>query len=167
MTIKSLKIWDTEDPYIGSSAGARLTNFRNGLSGDYDGDLAHLMGFGGGGGVAYLDVLCNKYYGVGYSGVSSTFNDVPTYSWTVMVLAHEVGHNLGSPHSHDCVWGPDGTQAIDCCAAHWNSAYDSCGGGCNAEPYLPTNGGTVMSYCHGVGGVGINLNNGFGQYPGD
>lgn len=24
-----------------------------------------------------------------------------------------------------------------------------------------------MSYCHGVAGVGINLNEGFGKYPGD
>jgi len=123
------------------------------------------MGYEGRGGVAWLNVLCNKHYGFGYSGVSKSFNNVPTYSWTVMVLAHEVGHNLGAHHSHACVWGPNGDKAVDCCAPHANSGYDECWNGCNADPYLPTNGGTVMSYCHM--NAGINLNEGFGEWPGN
>lgn len=121
MTISSIKIWDTKDPYGSGNSVSRLYAFVDGLKGVYDGDLAHLMGFGGGGGVAYLNVLCEKTYSLGFSGVDTTFNDVPTYSWTIGVLAHEVGHNLGAPHTHDCVWGPNGNQAVDCCAAAWSS----------------------------------------------
>jgi hypothetical protein len=165
MAIKTLKIWDVEDPYTSRNTVGKLYAFRDTLNGEYDGDIAHLMGYEGSGGVAYLDVICEKYYGVGYSGVQKYFHDVPTYSWTVMVLAHEVGHNLGSHHSHACVWGPNGDKAVDCCAPDANWAYNECQGSCNADPYLPTNGGTVMSYCHM--NVGINLNNGFGEWPGE
>ena len=62
-------------------------------------------------------------------------------------------HNLGSPHTQSCTW-PGG--AIDNCYATE--------GGCALGP-APTNGGTVMSYCH-LTGYGINLANGFGPLPG-
>ncbi|TVR83253.1 MAG: T9SS C-terminal target domain-containing protein [Saprospirales bacterium] len=156
--VSELLVWDEPSPYSGPGAGQYLTQFRNHLAGNYNGDIAHLVGFGGGGGVAYLNTLCNSYWSVAYSGIAANYNDVPIYSWTVMVIAHEIGHNLGSRHTHACVWNGN------------NSAIDGCGPeagyseGCDAP--LPS-AGTIMSYCHLIGGVGIDFSLGFGPQPGD
>lgn len=158
VVLHELLVWNVADPYTGPSSSNYLTQFRNALNGNYNGDLAHLVGFTGGGGIAYLDVLCNKFYGVGYSGINTTYSNVPTYSWTVEVVTHEIGHNLGSPHTHACAWNGNNT-AIDGCGPA--AGYSE---GCNAS--LPA-AGTIMSYCHLVSGVGIDFNLGFGPQPGD
>jgi hypothetical protein len=79
---------------------------------------------------------------------------VPTYSWSVMVVAHEFGHLFGSRHTHACVWNGNNT-AIDGCAGATE-------GGCSL-PGNPSGGGTIMSYCHL--NVGINFSLGFGPQP--
>ncbi|NNF35449.1 MAG: hypothetical protein HKN68_15170 [Saprospiraceae bacterium] len=157
--VSEILAWDTTDPYTGPSTSNYLNQFRDNLGGNYNGDLAHLVGYQGSGGIAYVDVLCNGFYGVGYSDINSSYALVPTYSWTIEVVTHEIGHNLGSRHTHDCVWNGNNT-AIDGCgpAAGYGN---SCGGG-----PLPAS-GTIMSYCHLVGGVGIDFNLGFGPQPGD
>ena len=157
--ISEIFAWDVVDPYTGPSTSDYLNQFRNNLGGVYNGDLAHLVGYKGNGGIAYVDVLCNATYGIGYSDINSSYANVPTYSWTIEVVTHEIGHNLGSRHTHDCVWNGNNT-AIDGCgpAAGYGN---SCGGG-----PLP-NSGTIMSYCHLVSGVGIDFNLGFGPQPGD
>ncbi len=157
-TVNELVVWNVSDPYNGPTTSNYLTQFRNNLNGNYNGDLAHLVGYNGGGGVAYLDVLCDYYYGVGYSGINSSYQNVPTYNWTVEVLTHEIGHNLGSPHTHACAWNGNNT-AIDGCGPA--AGYSE---GCNAP--LPA-AGTIMSYCHLIGGVGIDFNLGFGPQPGN
>lgn len=156
--INELFVWSTTDPYTGTTTSNYLTQFRNAKNGVYNGDLAHLVGIAGSGGVAYLDVLCEGYYGVGYSGIQASYSNVPTYSWTVEVLTHEIGHNLGSSHTHGCVWNGNNT-AIDGCGPA--AGYSE---GCTAA--LPAK-GTIMSYCHLVSGVGIDFNLGFGPQPGD
>lgn len=164
VTIKTLFIWDTPDIYS-ADAYDKLDEFRARHDGNYDGDLAHLLSYDGGGGIAYVNVICAKTWGgwgVAYSGISRFWEEIPAYSWTVMVIAHEMGHNLGSSHTHDCFWGDDWNEAIDCCGAY--AGYDYCSGGCEAEPYFPENGGTIMSYCHLLT-TGINLSNGFGPLP--
>lgn len=135
-------------------------DFTDRLNGNFDGDLAHLISYEGGGGIAYVGVLCSPWYGTGYSGLSTTFSEAPTYSWTVSVMAHEIGHNLNSDHTHACSWGPNGNEAIDCCGAY--SGYNECSNGCHAEEF-PPNGGTIMSYCHL--NHYINLAHGFGPEP--
>jgi hypothetical protein len=77
------------------------------------------------------------------------------------VVTHEQGHNLGSSHTHACVWNGNGT-AIDGCGPA--AGYTE--GTCAAGP-LPTSAvkGTIMSYCHLVSGIGINFNLGFGPQP--
>ncbi len=156
--LSELVIWDTVDPYTGPSTVAYLNQFQDEINGNYNGDLAHLIGYNGGGGVAYVDVLCNSYYGIGYSAITSSYSTVPTYSWTIEVLTHEIGHNLGSKHTHACAWNGNNT-AIDGCGPA--AGYSE---GCDAA--LPA-AGTIMSYCHLVGGVGIDFNLGFGPQPGD
>ena len=43
-----------------------------------------------------------------------TYANVPTYSWTVMVFTHEMGHLMGSRHTHACVWNGNNTQIDGC-----------------------------------------------------
>lgn len=158
--ISQLKIWDTADPYVSAtSTSAMLSAFSTQVGSTFTGDLAHLIsGRSLGGGVAYLDVLCNKGKGIS-ANISSNVVNIPTYSWNVEVVTHEMGHNFGSPHTHSCSW-PGG--AIDNCGPTAGYTEGSC-----TLPAAPTNGGTIMSYCHLVGGIGINFNNGFGLLPGN
>jgi hypothetical protein len=153
--LSQLFIWVTPDNYSTSNAGTVLNQFQS-LRTSYNGDLAHFTGIGGNnlGGIGYVDVLCFNSYGYSYSDINTTFSNVPTYSWTVEVMAHEIGHTMGSNHTHWCGWngGP-----IDNCAAQE--------GTCTPGP-APTAGGTIMSYCH-LSGVGINFTNGFGVQPGN
>ncbi len=155
--ISAIKVWNVADPYVGlSTTSAVLNAFAANMTNGFPGDLAHFLSQRGiGGGIAYINVLCaSDYYKTGVSGnLSNSFNTFPTYSWSAMVITHELGHNLGSPHTQSCTW-PGG--AIDNCYATE--------GGCAAGP-APTNGGTIMSYCH-LTGYGINLANGFGPLPG-
>lgn len=156
--LSEVLIWDTEDPYMGSSALNNLYTFRDRISGDYNGDIAHLVGKKGSGGVAYIDALCNKFYAVGYSDIKSGYQEIPVYSWAVEVLTHEIGHTLGSKHTHACAWNGNNT-AIDGCGHE--AGYSE---GCEAP--IPTK-GTIMSYCHLLDDVGIDFSLGFGLQPGN
>jgi hypothetical protein len=131
-------------------------------------DLAVLFTtrYGGMGGIAWVDVLCDGYSNwqgshhgpyafVNINGTTPGTSFV--YSWNVNATAHELGHNLGSRHTHWCGWTGG---AIDGC---WTLE-----GSCSMpNPQYPTNDGTIMSYCHLVQGVGVNFTNGFGTLPGN
>lgn len=163
--LKTLFINDLPDTYPGPSTYNFLTQFQSGRP-QSTGDVNILMGTTGGGGIAYVNSLCTTY-DYGYCMIGSTFNNVPVYSWTIMVLAHEQGHILGSPHTHNCSWTINGVpnQAIDGCAPSVGYGFE---GTCNipsTDPsYKPLQGGTIMSYCH-LTSVGINLSLGFGPLP--
>lgn len=156
IVISQIYVWATPDDYPSGSSSAALNAFQATRT-SFNGDIAHLVAIdpGGLGGIAYLDVLCASGANYAYSDIDASYSAFPTYSWTVMVITHEIGHNLGSNHTQWCGW-PIG--ALDNC-------YTTEGGCAQGPP--PTNGGTIMSYCHLVGGVGINFNNGFGVYPGN
>ena len=156
INMSELFVWDTQDPYNSTSSSGNLTAFRSNRT-SFNGDVAHLVSFQASGGVAYVNVICNGNYGYGFSSINNGFANVPTYSWTVNVVAHELGHNFGSQHTHACVWNGNNT-AIDGCYATE--------GGCASAVGLPSGGGTVMSYCH-LTSAGVNLNNGFGPQPGN
>jgi hypothetical protein len=154
VAMSQLLIWDVPSGYTSSSSTTMLDGFHNRRL-DYKGDNAHLVSFfGGHGGLAYVNVLCNRAFAHAYSGLNPSFQNVPTYSWSVMVFTHEAGHNLASPHTHSCSWNGNNT-AIDSCSAPT--------GGC-ASPGIPPEGGTIMSYCH-LQSVGINFTLGFGPQP--
>ncbi len=163
LQLSQITVWSTNDGYSSGTAG--LSSFANALnSTGFNGDLAHLLtnDTGSNGGVAYVDQLCGSLP-YAYSDILNTALPVPTYSWDVQVVAHEMGHNFGSSHTHDCVWGPNNNQQIDDCGSQVLG-----GGSCYNpnSPIIPASGGTIMSYCH-LNGVGINFNNGFGSEPGD
>lgn len=154
--IDSIKIWsDTVDSYAYSSAQDALFDFKDVLNEKFDADFAMLISgrAQNNGGIAYVNSICQKSRAYSYSNVDGLYADTLSYSWDVHVVAHELGHNLGSYHTHDCVWGPNGNQAIDACYGS-----NSCHG-----PLLgPSR--TIMSYCHLQDTVIFSL--GFGQLPG-
>lgn len=162
--LKSIYIWSTPDPYegIGVGSSAYLNAFAD-VTPVFDGDVGQLVGIdpGGLGGVAVtINGLCsqNNY---SYSDVNFSYDSVPTFSWTVQVITHEFGHLLGSRHTHGCYWNGNNTS-IDGCGTQ--AGYSE--GNCALGP-IPSGSvkGTIMSYCHLIGGVGINFNNGFGPQP--
>jgi hypothetical protein len=156
--VSQIFTWTTPDSYPTSSSSAALTSFRT-TRPTFNGDVAALISRGAptGGGIAWVDALCTSY-AYSYNYIYSGYNNFPTYSWSVNVIAHEIGHNLGSPHTHACAWNGNNT-AIDGCGPAIG-ANEGCSGP------MPT-AGTMMSYCHLVNGVGINFSLGFGPQPGD
>lgn len=166
IALNTVNVWTTTDPYAGAAnTGDALDLFSTQMSGGFTGDLAHLLTTRSlGGGIAWLNVLCQTpYYKTGVSAsLSTTLTPLPTFSWNSEVVTHECGHNIASPHTHACAWNGNNTR-IDNCAGHYNVAYQE--GNCVSDPVDPVAGGTIMSYCH-LRPVGINLSNGFGPQPG-
>lgn len=161
--IKSLFIWTTPDPYIGSANSTEYLNAFVANRTVFNGDIAQFISLnaGGFGGLAYLNGLCGTAKH-GYSDIENPFSAVPEFSWTVEVITHELGHQMGSQHTHACAWNGNNT-AIDGCGPTANSAYRE--GTCSIGPVPYVEGGTIMSYCHLLGNVGINFANGFGPQP--
>ena len=161
INVSGIQVWDVPDPYVtAANTSEALGLFRNAVQNNpnNNGRLAHLLsGRSLGGGIAYLNTLCSTVYNV---AVSANLNggvvSYPNYSWNVMVVAHELGHNVGSNHTQACAWNGNNT-AIDGCY--------TTEGSCPQPPIPYGTGGTVMSYCH-LTSAGINLANGFGPQPG-
>lgn len=131
-----LRVWTVTDPYPGD-IGAKLGKIRE----HWEGNMKHvrrsvtcLLSGEGGGGLAWVGVLCGGY-GYNVSGVDGRVNFPATgYIWDIDVSSHELGHNIGSSHTHNCGWNPP----IDSC---WNAE-----GGCYENTRARR--GTIMSYCH-------------------
>ena len=147
--LSGIKAWTSNEPFTSNLGNYRKYRNNNG----FNGDLAHLVNYKHSGGVAFVNGLCNTY-NQGISGIGKNFRNVPTYSWSVYVISHELGHNFGSAHTHGCKWNGNNTQI------------DSCGGSQCGNAGIPNGGGTIMSYCH-LKGTGINFNKGFGRQPGN
>ena len=158
ISLSQVFVWTSTSPYTSSSSSGLLSQFQQ-FRNSFNGDLGHLVAFRGGGGIAAgFNGFCNANIDNRqcFSGIQSTFQNVPTYSWTVEVFTHEMGHLMGSRHTHACVWNGNNT-AIDGCAAPEGTC---------ARPGIPSAGGTIMSYCHQQS-VGIRFPNGFGSQPGN
>lgn len=159
LVVPYIHIWTTTDPYTGLTSGDLLDQFVDHWNANFSGvsrTLAHFITRRSGslGGIAYLDVLCDSPssgIGYGFSNISGAYSQLPLYSWDIMVVAHELGHNFGSPHTFSCSW-PGGP--IDTC-------YRPEGSCSNAPTRART--GTIMSYCHLNGNIDLRL--GFGPLP--
>lgn len=131
-----LRLWLTpDDPWTATTPSAQLQAFRthwNQSMTSVPRDVAHfLSGRQLGGGVAWTGTVC----GPNSFSLSSNINGALPYplvdhdpqNWDIIVVSHEIGHNLGSLHTHQygmespdsCFWGD--------CSGAW--------------------GGTIMSYC--------------------
>ena len=136
--------WTSQDS--GGGCGDVLNEFRNAWAGNIPegAALAHfLSGASLGCGVAWLDVLCNEQWGF---SLSCCINGGVTFpvqqgnnTWDFFVVAHELGHNFGSIHTHD-----------------FCPPLDQCAGNCTGTTQC-TNQGTNMSYCHGCSGGMSNI----------
>jgi hypothetical protein len=159
LAIPYMRVWTTTDPYTGTTSSSLLNQFRSEWNTNQQAvqrTLAHFISTRGGGlgGIAYLNVLCSSISGgngYGFSNTTRTIQPLPTYSWDVMVVSHELGHNFGSNHTMNCGW-PGGP--IDSCY--------TVEGGCYTGPPISSV-GTIMSYCHLNGS--ISLVKGFGPLP--
>jgi len=164
VAMSSIYVWTSTDPYPtitnnnGVTPSQVLNAFKTGRP-TFNGDLAQLLKNPATTSVAWVNALCstNKY---SFCGVNSQNLALPNYSWNIEAMTHELGHNLGSPHTHACAWNGN------------NTAIDGCGPAAGADEGcdgpLPTiTKGTIMSYCHLLQSVGISFANGFGLQPGD
>jgi hypothetical protein len=179
IVINNVFVWNTPDPYIQSeSLQAVRDSFVVGVADGYDARIAQLLSTRDlGGGLAYgVGGLCGSSsdfpapYSIATS-LETNYSSYPNYSFTVNVLAHELGHVFGARHTHACVWGLDFDSQIDDCGNVYASSNNNQTEGqeCFDEnnPILPANGGgTIMSFCNLSGG-GIDLANGFGSEVGD
>ena len=97
-------------------------------------------------GIAWIDAYCD--YGWSWSGRtpgSYSYNAIGTNRTpgnTAVYIGHELGHNMGSRHTH-CYSPP-----VDECSTSGSGCFDG-------DPACPASGhGTIMSYCHLMGGCG-------------
>jgi hypothetical protein len=124
--------WST--PEGGGNSIDMLNEFVNAWSGNVPGGavLGHMLsGANLGGGVAYLDAICDTSQSFSFAVSGNLDGQTPfpitvgPLNWEFIVFTHETGHNFGSPHTHD-----------------YNPQIDNCAGGACISN------GTVMSYCH-------------------
>ncbi|MCX7878433.1 MAG: M12 family metallo-peptidase [Ignavibacteria bacterium] len=165
-----LSVYTSQDPYMNINDSYGILNlFGGNTQNNFQGDLAHLLSTRNAqlGGIAWIRVLCQSYvyfpppddahFGrFAFSNIENSYLPYPQYSWTVEVVTHEAGHNIGSRHTHSCTW-PTVSGQIDSCVSIQG---ESC-----VQTTRPNNNGTIMSYCHLNGG--INFLRGFGPLPGD
>ncbi|HWA05864.1 MAG TPA: M12 family metallo-peptidase, partial [Ignavibacteria bacterium] len=169
----SMFVYTSADPYRSYSTSQTaeiLYAFGTATKNNFDGNLAQLLSTRTPvmGAIAWVNVLCQSYEPGSQSGryafieLENTYNNVPIYSWSVEVMAHETGHNFGSSHTQACIWPSlpgGGIGAIDSCVAAEQ-------GSCFTQT-RPNPNGTIMSYCHIPVGGAINFTLGFGPLPGD
>lgn len=138
--IPYLRVWTTDDPYPATDGGmlGQFRDYWNANMQHVKRTLAHVMSGHGFGGVAWVGVLCaniNGGFGYAADGIGNNVTyPSPAYVWDVDVVSHEMGHNFGSSHTHNCGWNPP----IDSCVTSE--------GGCYAGSFPRV--GTIMSYCH-------------------
>lgn len=178
LVVTEVMVWNAVDPYaLETNTLAVRDSFVEQIQNNYTGRVAQLFSTRAlGGGLAYgLDGLCGSYpdfpspYSIATS-MDANNSTYPNYSFTVNVVAHELGHVFGARHTHACVWGANFDSQIDDCGNvnATNNGDTPEGSECydEANPILPSNGGTIMSFCNLAGG-GIDLANGFGTEVGD
>ncbi|MDH7515836.1 MAG: zinc-dependent metalloprotease family protein [Bacteroidota bacterium] len=147
--IPFLRVWTTTDPFPGSSDRELLNVFTNYWREKMDTvsrTLAVLItrkpisADGVSQGLAWVDVLCSRERGCALVKFSANNSYITGH---VGVLAHEIGHNFGSHHTHSCVWNPP----IDSCyTAEPRPNQPPCFS--SADIHLILGGGELMSYCH-------------------
>lgn len=198
MTISYMRLWEGQpSPWQQTTSSCLLYEFGqhwNSSMTSVDRTIAHfLSGRGGIGGVAWLGVLCRSQFSstitsanctggltgtlpvggdYGFTGsISGQFDPAaPQVVWDIMAVAHEIGHNFNSHHTHCYTNVPDeGLPAIDQCAS---GGGNNCYTGATSLPGPEGQGsGTIMSYCHqqsgGFSNITFTLGTGhpFGQMP--
>jgi hypothetical protein len=155
-TVLSQIFNNTSADSYSTSPSTALSQFQQRRAATFNGNLGQLVGLGSNGGIAAgFAGFCasNRANSLCTSNVGGALSSLPTWSYPVEVFTHELGHLMGSRHTHACVWNGN------------NTAIDGCSGfveGSCALPNVPASQGTIMSYCQG-----FSFNNGFGSQPGN
>lgn len=153
--VNFLRLWPTAaDPWTQTSTGSQLGELRSywlGFMAGQPRDLTAMLSTRGlGGGVAWLGTACNADYGFSVSAnLAGSFPypivDNSGSNWDIIVTSHELGHNVGTPHTHDFCPTP-----ADSCAP--SGYFGSC-----QTAQVCTSAGTIMSYCHLCSGGTANV----------
>ncbi|MFL6232358.1 MAG: M12 family metallo-peptidase [Thermoanaerobaculia bacterium] len=195
LVVQSVSLWTTSnDPWTQTQTLCGLFEFGkywNQNRTNVSRTIAHfLSGKSLGGGVAWLNALCHGPFFTGgasscpglgtestswggdygfTANISGSFNiNSPTVVWDIYSTSHEMGHNFGSPHSH-CYNGLEGNASpIDQCYGGESGCYS---GATSLPGPAGTRSGTIMSYCHLIGGYGaialtFGTNFAYGVQPG-
>lgn len=160
LNVSYLNFWTTvSDPYTQATTSPQLSEFRNYWTANRGGvsrSLATLLSARPlGGGIAYINQLCSNSLGYSVCAIDAAYSyPTNTSTWDASVVAHELGHNFGSYHTHSCNW-----QALGYLPT--NALIDSCQageGGCLTPTlHVPPDKGTIMSYCHLLTGGQANI----------
>ena len=163
LTVSHLSLWECNEtsppceyPWTANTAHDQLDEFMeywNVNMTDVPRSTAHFLStrpFIDAGGVAALPLgsLCDLESAYALSGhLNGSFPEPlviegDAQNWDLVVVAHELGHNFGAPHTHAVA------PPIDLCAF----------GECNIDPKTGTVEGTIMSYCHLCNGGLLNIN---------
>lgn len=143
LVVSFSRIWNTPSPWNAPNTSQQLAQFRdywNANEGGVPRDLAHLLsGRNLGGGIATLSSACTISNAYAVSASLNGFFPYPLQShsqqnWDIIVFTHELGHNLGTRHTHDTV--------------HYNPPLDDCFTANGPGACTMAFGGTIMSYCH-------------------
>lgn len=141
-----IRVWNTSnDPYTMFTTATALPEFRdywNANMGGVGRAFAHLLSAKDmGGGRAYIQGLCNNSsYGVDGNMTGAFPYPLEMNSdenWDIIVFIHEMGHNIGTHHTH-CYDPP-----LDRCYNEEGDCY-------NGSEVCQV--GTIMSYCHTCSG---------------
>jgi len=143
--VSYLRLWDNPaDPWNGSDTHSQLYELRAFWEANMSTTPRHLVHMLSarplGGGVAWRGAVCSSF---GYA-VSANLNgsfpvplqDHHQNNWDIFVVAHENGHNCGSPHTHS-----------------YEPVIDNCGN----DDCSDAENGTIMSYCHTCSGGMTNI----------
>ena len=166
----------SNNPYASSDPGSRLSEMKSYWPQNYDSiERALVVGLMQGmSGMAYVNALCNDSQGYSASGVTGVASaDGAHLNQDTLIVAHELGHNFGSDHTH-CYGNLEGNEnPVDGCFSG-ESGNAWVGNTCfSGEAGLPGVGslsggtagaqnGTIMSYCHILPGNVQNTKRTFG-----
>ena len=162
LVVTEIHVWSTPDPYTGSDTVTQLYQFgtwwhANKPVASNPRTLVHyLSGHPVAGGIAWLGVLCAGDFQIdsnvppdfgGAYSLTQIFATYPLQLWDQDSSAHEMGHNVGSPHTH-CM-GPGTAYPYPTWTDECYNGESGCYSGTVQNPGI--GGGTIMSYCHLLG----------------
>ncbi len=180
------------DPWLQTSPSCGLIDFGRYWNNNHAGvprTVTHfLSGKSTNSGIAWIGVLCSGGFsinaasvatgcspaltgtsnwggGYGYtSGIDGNFDiGSPSVVWDIQAFTHEIGHNFNSGHTH-CYQNIGGNAAaVDNCYAGQCGTTGCYCGATSLPGAAGTGSGTIMSYCHLLGGGNVTLTLGLGH----